>query len=275
MTAGRRRSAEVGDLAGDLVGRPRARLYAHRGLSSLAPENTLAAVRAAAEHGLSWIEVDLDVLADGTVVVLHDSTLDRTTNRSGRYDALTAADLEGIDAGAWFAPRFAGEPLPTLPALLETVRAAGLNVNLELKSNEAGGARSLLLIEQVAARLGALKPGIEVLVSSFNHLLLHLFKQRAPQVPVACLYQTATLHEDWRSTMELTGAEHIHLEDAGLRREAVAAAREAGYGVSVWTVNSRARANELLNWGVTGIFSDLAHEMLDLVRIDCESRHRM
>lgn len=275
MTAGRRRSAEVGDLAGDLVGRPRARLYAHRGLSSLAPENTLAAVRAAAEHGLSWIEVDLDVLADGTVVVLHDSTLDRTTNRSGRYDALTAADLEGIDAGAWFAPRFAGEPLPTLPALLETVRAAGLNVNLELKSNEAGGARSLLLIEQVAARLGALEPGIEVLVSSFNHLLLHLFKQRAPQVPVACLYQTATLHEDWRSTMELTGAEHIHLEDAGLRREAVAAAREAGYGVSVWTVNSRVRANELLNWGVTGIFSDLAHEMLDLVRIDCESRHRM
>lgn len=275
MTAGRRRSAEAGDLAGDLVGRPRARLYAHRGLSSLAPENTLAAVRAAAEHGLSWIEVDLDVLADGTVVVLHDSTLDRTTNRSGRYDALTAADLEGIDAGAWFAPRFAGEPLPTLPALLETVRAAGLNVNLELKSNEAGGARSLLLIEQVAARLGALEPGIEVLVSSFNHLLLHLFKQRAPQVPVACLYQTATLHEDWRSTMELTGAEHIHLEDAGLRREAVAAAREAGYGVSVWTVNSRARANELLNWGVTGIFSDLAHEMLDLVRIDCESRHRM
>ena len=127
----------------------------------------------------------------------------------------------------------------------------------------------------MAARLGALEPGIEVLVSSFNHLLLHLFKQRAPQVPVACLYQTATLHEDWRSTMELTGAEHIHLEDAGLRREAVAAAREAGYGVSVWTVNSRARANELLNWGVTGIFSDLAHEMLDLVRIDCESRHRM
>ena len=183
--------------------------------------------------------------------------------------------MEGIDAGAWFAPRFAGEPLPILPALLETVRAAGLNVNLELKSNEAGGARSLLLIEQVAARLGALEPGIEVLVSSFNHLLLHLFKQRAPQVPVACLYQTATLHEDWRSTMELTGAEHIHLEDAGLRREAVATAREAGYGVSVWTVNSRARANELLNWGVTGIFSDLAHEMLDLVRIDCESRHRM
>lgn len=269
MTAGPRDGAEAAGRADgsadDRADGPRARLYAHRGLSSLAPENTLAAVRAAAEHGLSWIEVDLDVLADGTVVVLHDSTLDRTTNRSGRYDALVAADLEGIDAGGWFAPRFAGEPLPTLPALLETVRAAGLHVNLELKSNEAGGARSLLLIEQVAAQLDALEPGVEVLVSSFNHLLLHLFKQRAPQVPVACLYETATLHDDWRSTMELTGAEHIHLEDAGLRREAVAAAREAGYGVSVWTVNSRARANELLNWGVTGIFSDTAHEMLDLV----------
>lgn len=242
----------------------RRRVYAHRGLSALAPENTLTAVRSAAEHGVAWVEVDVDVLSDGTVIVLHDSTLDRTTNRSGRYDDLVAADLAGIDAGSWFSPEFAGEPLPTLPELLEVVAATGLGVNLELKSNEAGGRRSLMLVDRVAAALGGLGPGARVLVSSFNHLLLHLFKQRSPQVAVACLYGRPGPHGDWRSTMELTGAAHIHLEDAGLTREMVQAARDAGYGVGVWTVNSRGRANELFNWGATAVFSDNAHEMLDL-----------
>lgn len=240
------------------------RVYAHRGLSALAPENTLAAVRLAAERGAAWVEVDLDVLSDGTVIVLHDSTLDRTTNRSGRYDGLTAEDLVGIDAGSWFSPDFAGEPLPTLPQLLEVAAAAGLGLNLELKSNEAGGRRSLLLVERVAAALEAQGTVERVLVSSFNHLLLHLFKQRAPQMAVACLYDRMSLTADWRSTMELVGAEHIHLESTGLRRESIREAREAGYGVGVWTVNSRARANELFNWGATAVFSDSAHEMLDL-----------
>lgn len=242
------------------------RIYAHRGLSALAPENTLAAVRLAVERGATWAEVDVDVIRDGTVIVLHDSTLDRTTDRSGRYDDLVAADLPGIDAGSWFSPDFAGEPLPTLPQLLEIATATGLGLNLELKSNEAGGSRSLLLVERVAAELGARGMGERVLVSSFNHLLLYLFKQRLPQVPVACLYGRPGPYGDWRSTMELTGAEHIHLEDADLTREMVQLARGAGYGVGVWTVNSRGRANELFNWGATAVFSDNAHEMLDLAR---------
>lgn len=241
------------------------RIYAHRGLSGRAPENTLSAVRAAAEAGATWIEVDLDVLRDGTVILIHDSTLDRTTNRSGRYDDLSAEDLEGIDAGAWFSPRFAGEPLPTLVDLVEVLNETGLKANLELKSNEAGAQRSLLLLDQLISGLSGLRGEGCILVSSFNHLLLYLLKERAPHLPVACLYEAATLRWDWRSVMELTGAEHIHVEDAGLSREMVRMARGAGYGVSVWTVNSRARAHELLNWGVTGIFTDVAEEMLDLV----------
>ena len=68
-------------------------IFGHRGLSSLAPENTMAAFRYAVHHQVQWVEADVDVIADGTVIICHDSTLDRTTNRAGRYDDLTVADL--------------------------------------------------------------------------------------------------------------------------------------------------------------------------------------
>ena len=83
------------------------RVIAHRGMSTLAPENTLAAFRLCAEHGVRWFEFDCDLLADGTVVVIHDDTLDRTTDHTGGYHALTAADLGLIDAGSWFGAGFA------------------------------------------------------------------------------------------------------------------------------------------------------------------------
>ena len=81
-------------------------IIGHRGLSSLPPENTMAAFRCAVDHQVGWVEADVDIIADGTVIICHDSTLDRTTNRAGRYDDLTVADLAGIDAGGWFSPRF-------------------------------------------------------------------------------------------------------------------------------------------------------------------------
>lgn len=77
-------------------------VLAHRGASALAPENTLAAYRLAADHGARWVELDVDVISDGTIIVIHDSRLDRTTNRTGPYYGLTAADLPTIDAGSWF-----------------------------------------------------------------------------------------------------------------------------------------------------------------------------
>ena len=77
----------------------------------------------------------------------------------------------------------------------------------------------------------------------------------------SCLYNSLTLCEDWRTTLEIVGADYIHPEDSGLTREQVQAFRAAGYGVNVWTVNSLSRANELFNWGATGIFSDIAHQI--------------
>ena len=117
---------------------------------------------------------------------------------------------------------------------------AGLNANIEIKPNEGGKEATLRLIDGVVAQLERLRPGLKVIVSSFSHLLLHLFKQRAPHVPVGCLYESRTLSDDWRSTLEIVGADYIHPEHSGLTREKVQAFRAAGYGVNVWTVNRSA-----------------------------------
>ena len=138
-------------------------IFGHRGLSSLAPENTMAAFRCAVDHQVAWVEADVDVIGDGTVIICHDSTLDRTTNRAGRYDDLTVADLGGIDAGGWFSPRFEGEPLPTLRDLIDLMNDTGLNANIEIKPNETGKEASLRLVDGVIAQLERLRPGVEVI----------------------------------------------------------------------------------------------------------------
>ncbi|MDO5672553.1 MAG: glycerophosphodiester phosphodiesterase family protein [Actinomycetaceae bacterium] len=239
------------------------RIYAHRGMCLQAPENTLAAFRMAKEAGAGWIETDVDVTSDGTPIIIHDTDLDRTTNRSGSIYDLGADDLEGIDAGSWFSSDFEGEPLPTLTQLVDLMNEIHLSANIELKSHETGAALSRSLIWNTIGELMRLKRGAHVVVSSFNPLLLAEFKRAAPQWPVAWLTTRETFASDWRSMLELIDADYLHPEDASLTREKVRMVRAAGFGVNVWTVNSRARANELKNWGVTGIITDRADHLLN------------
>ena len=105
-------------------------IEAHRGDSANAPENTLAAFQRALALGVAWIELDVHPAKDGTLMVLHDDTVDRTTNGSGAVRDLTPDQLRRLDAGSWFAPSFSGERIPGLPEVLELVAptATGLNV---------------------------------------------------------------------------------------------------------------------------------------------------
>lgn len=289
-------------------------VLAHRGASALAPENTLAAFRAAAGAGARWIELDVDVLGDGTLIVIHDSLLDRTTNRTGPYYDLTAADLPALDAGSWFTPErpsvgdpgpegaapgstgadgapgtapdgapgagaapapapipnttpFAGEGVPTLPAVLDLAARRHLNVNIELKSCQAGATACSLLVDGVAELIdeqARRAPDCEVLVSSFNPLLLERMGRRRPGTPLAILTRVGLLGDDWRSYAEMLGVRAINPASTGLERPRVEEIRALGYGVNVWTVNNRARAEELFTWGATGIFTDRIHEFGDL-----------
>lgn len=243
-------------------------VFAHRGASALAPENTLAALRRAAAEGAVWVELDVDVIGDGTVIVIHDSRLDRTTSHRGSYYDLTAEDLAGIDAGSWFVTEegrrpYAGEPLPTLGAALGVVGEAGMGVNVELKSCEAGAAACRRLVDGVGALLEEHEerhPSSPVLVSSFNPLLLERMARRRPAAPRALLTENGLLLDDWRSYVEELGAVAVNPGEQTLERARVEEIRALGYGVNVWTVNSVQRACELFDWGVTGVFTDRIHD---------------
>ncbi|WP_082181137.1 glycerophosphodiester phosphodiesterase family protein [Actinomyces timonensis] len=240
---------------------------------SLAPENTLSSIRQAARAGATWVEIDVDVLGDGTPIVIHDSSLDRTTNRSGPYDHLSQADLHGIDAGSWFIAEdgsrpYSGEPLPTLGQVLEMVAAEGLSVNVEMKPCEAGARVCAELVDAVARHLdqfAATAPGSQAVASSFNPLLLDRLGRRRPATRLALLMAAGMPTGAWRSYAEMLGVEAINPADEGLERALVEEIRALGYGVNVWTINSPQRAEELFSWGVSGIFTDRIHEFGHLV----------
>ena len=116
------------------------RLIGHRGAAALAPENTLASIRAAADSGVPWIEVDAKLAKDGVPVLMHDDTLDRTTAGQGPVVARTSGELGRLDAGSWFDPRFAGETVPTLSQCLAECRRLGLGLDLEIKPDKGAEA---------------------------------------------------------------------------------------------------------------------------------------
>lgn len=221
----------------------------------------MASFTLAVELGARWLELDVDILADGTPIIIHDTTLDRTTNHSGEFYPLSLSDLDHIDAGSWYGPQFAGQRLPLLSEVIDFVNECGVGINVEIKQNEQGARRTLLLIDAVVEELSRLRDDVPVIISSFSQPLLMKFHERAPGYAIAVLYETAALYEDWRSVLELCGASYIHPEDVALTERRVRAFRDAGYGVNVWTVNDPDRVNQLFNWGCTGIFTDIVDQI--------------
>ncbi|WP_197708845.1 glycerophosphoryl diester phosphodiesterase [Leminorella richardii] len=236
------------------------RIYAHRGMSSLAPENTLSAFRLCAEHRVEWFECDIDILSDGTIVVFHDDTLERCTDGSGPLFDQTQASLNRLDAGSWFSPQFMGERVPTLEQLIALMNRYRLNANIEIKPGERSSEVTASLLAGLDRALDQLDSERQFLISSFDPSLVAAFKRLRPQADVACLFESQVLNDDWQKTMTTVGAAAIHPQNEGLTRERVEAFKAAGFLVNVWTVNDAKRAAELFDWGVDGIFTDYAQD---------------
>jgi glycerophosphoryl diester phosphodiesterase len=150
----------------------------HRGHSIAAPENTLAALRAAKAAGATSCEIDLVLTRDDEILLAHDLTLDRITNGLGLIAARTAAELEALDAGGWFAPQFAGERLPSLRAALAFARPAGLGLVVEIKERQ----RIERLVERLAALLEETGALDDVVLISFDHVDLRRAKDVIPGI---------------------------------------------------------------------------------------------
>ena len=231
------------------------RIYAHRGASTLAPENTIAAFAKASEIGARWCECDVGVMADGTLLIIHDDTVDRTTNSSGSWDSWGYGELRRLDAGAWFSPTYRFERIPELADVVSFANATQMGFNFELKPRAAGKRRDTL-IENVEVALRSFVNKDKILISSFDHDLLGAVREAMLDVALAWLCPPAEVRAgSWRDASQI-GCTAIHPCGQDLTEEDVQQMREAGFDVNVWTVNSLEDAQTAAKWGVTGIFTD-------------------
>jgi len=226
---------------------------AHRGASAAAPPNTLAAFEKAVELGADGIEFDVHLSADGVPVVIHDSTVDATTDGSGRVADLTLAQLKQLDAGAPFDPAFAGERIPTLKEVLETM-GGRLLLNIELKTTSL---RDNGLERAVIARVGQHGLETHVLLSSFNPFSLRRVKGIAPHIPVGLLYLPGLPLILHRILSLLAPHEACHPEHTAVDARYMAWARRRDRQVNTWTVNDPDEMRRLIRLGVDGIITDV------------------
>lgn len=257
---------------------------AHRGARSLAPENTLLAAQAGLQAGADLWELDTALTLDGQLVVIHDDTLERTSNAAQafpnrgpwRIETFSLAELRRLDFGSWFvesdpfgqiragavsalaAHRFAGATIPTLNEALAFTQANGWRVNVEIK-DQTGTPGDALIAPAVVRLVEDLGLTAQVIVSSFNHAYLRQARALNPAIALAALVEEPA--PDPLALLADLGAQAYNPGLETLDLGQVQAVRTAGYGVNVWTVNDPADMRRLIEAGVSGIFTDFPQRL--------------
>ncbi|MFI5754324.1 glycerophosphodiester phosphodiesterase [Streptomyces sp. NPDC051569] len=228
----------------------------HRGAAAAAPENTLVSDEVARRGGAEFIENDVQPSKDGVPYVIHDSTVDRTTNGTGAVRSLTSAQLNALDAGSWFAPAYAGERIPTLAAQLRDLKTRGGDLLLEIK-----GAHTKAEVATIVDTIRANGMTGRVFVQSFEVDALRYTYELAPELPLALL-------RDKMDSDPVAISKELHLasynpSDAGFSAKpgVIGALHAAGVAVTVWTVDTADRWKALEAAGVDGIITNRPAEL--------------
>ncbi|MGA0584638.1 MAG: glycerophosphodiester phosphodiesterase [Castellaniella sp.] len=232
---------------------------AHRGGGRLAPENTLAAMRTGAAAGFGMVEFDVKLSGDGMPFLLHDDTVDRTSDGSGLASELDWRALGRMDFGGWHGPDFAGEPAPSLYAVARCTRAHRIHSNIEIKPATGHDAETGTAVAREAARLWA-GADLPPLLSSFSEAALEAARAAAPELPRALLIE-GPVPADWRIRQQGLGCiglniDNLHADDATVRD-----ILGQGATLAVWTVDDPVRARELFERGCHAVFTDALHHV--------------
>ena len=226
-------------------------IFAHRGISAHYPENTAAAFRAASRLPIAGIELDVHVTADGELVVIHDETIDRTSNGCGYVKDYTLQQLRGFDFGSWFSVEFEGESIPTLSEILELFAGTNHRINIELKTDVIpyNGIEALVMKVVAAHQMTE-----RVIISSFNHESIQIISLMAPYIETAALF--AEVLVDFNGYAAKIPANAIHVSLPAAYCKSVDKALQEGALVRVYTVNDVVQAEHLQGLGIGAIFTD-------------------
>lgn len=268
------KDAEINSPAAKLLASKKPLVIGHRGYCQLAPENTIPSFKLALDAGADLIELDYHHTKDGQPVVIHDATLDRTTDavrcwrqRRIKIESKTAAEIQGLDAGSWFAAKFAGTKVPLLGEALDFIQQTNVTL-IERKSGDSATCIQLLQTKDLINK---------VIVQSFDWKFLREFHEQEPRQILGALGPPAVLSNGqrprrrskvltaaWLNDLQETGAA-IAVWNHQVSKEVVTVAHERGLKIWTYTINKPALANRLLDIGVQGLITNNPSLMRDLV----------
>ncbi len=231
-------------------------ITAHRGASGWAPENTLAAFKKAIELDSDYSELDVHLSKDGEVVLLHDENLDRTTDGEGGVWNYTLAELRKLDAGSWFAPEFAGEPLPTLQEVIRLVKGKmKLNIEIKISGNEPS------IAEKVVEIVRAENFVHQCMITSFDKTTVIRCKEIAPEIKAGFIFNEKNTEDYLNGSWEILSCKYTVVN-----QDFVNSARKAGKQIHVWTVNEKDMMKKIIAFGVDGIITNYPDRLWEVVR---------
>ncbi|GKV66134.1 MULTISPECIES: glycerophosphodiester phosphodiesterase [Sporosarcina] len=228
-------------------------IFAHRGASGQFPENTLPAFEEARKVGAAGIELDVQLTKDGQVVIIHDETLQRTTDGTGYVQDLTLQQIKKLDAGSWFSPSFQHESIPTLEEVFQWMKKDGnsLQVNIELKNNVI---HYKGLEEKVLALIEAYHLEERIILSSFNALSLQRVRMLHPTIETGYLIAGKPDNAVWIANE--IGANAIHCQPVYALSSYADEAKKAGFPLRVYTVNRMEELEGLMEVGIDTVMTD-------------------
>ena len=244
--------------------RRRPLIWAHRGASAVAPQNSRPAFQKAIELGADGVELDVQYSSDGALVVFHDTTLDEVTSGSGKVVSHTLEELRQLDIGFSFSPEYVGERIMTLEEVFD-VFGDRLTFNVELKVFTMGSNGMEQDVVELVNRFGLQD---RVLISSFNPFPLRRIKRLAPRLRTGLLYapeQPLIFRRAW--FRHLIRPDALHPYSPMVDEAYMAWARRKGYQVNVWTVNEEEEMRRMIDLGVNAIITDHPDRLRDLLAL--------
>lgn len=233
-------------------------VVAHRGGGKLAPENTLAAITTGASHGHTMVEFDAKLSLDNTVFLLHDDTINRTSNGKGLAALMHYQEISTFDAGSWLHPQFSYERMPTLSEAFACCAQYQLNANIEIKPCPGRDEETGRLIALEAQKLWKNHHTLP-LFSSFSWVALEAAKKAAPEFPRGLLFDR--LPDNWQILASHNDCFSLHINYRYLTKTLVHNIKDAGLFIFSFTVNDLNTAKKLLQWGVDCICTDEIHKI--------------
>ncbi|MBI28559.1 MAG: Glycerophosphoryl diester phosphodiesterase [Alphaproteobacteria bacterium MarineAlpha5_Bin11] len=234
------------------------KIIGHRGAKSLAPENTLSGIYAAVLHKTKFIEIDVKISKDKIPVLLHDDTIDRTSDGWGKCSDLNFSELSKFDYGSWFDESFVDEKILSLKECLEYINRKKIGLNIELKLNKGREKEGINSIKKLFKRK---KITTDYFFSSFNIVSLDHISKIFPNIPRGILVDKSTKKqfsslEDLINICNKYNCFSIGIDSKIIDKNMVDYLKKRKLLVNVFTINKLDDANELFSWGVNSIFTD-------------------